>query len=143
MAAVSRRQARVFAMQVLYGMEITGCTPGEAIPAVLASEAIPKDQQAYGMKLVDSVLESKSEFEATLAKMSEGWDLERMAVLDRVLIFLGFAELTRSADVPVRVVLQEAVQIANKYSTEQSGLFVNGLLDRYARDHQMLGEQSK
>ena len=143
MAAVSRRQARVFAMQVLYGMEITGCTPGEAIPAVLASEAIPKDQQAYGMNLVDSVLECKSEFEATLAKMSQGWDLERMAVLDRVLIFLGFAELTRCADVPVRVVLQEAVQIANKYSTEQSGLFVNGLLDRYARDHQMLGEQSK
>lgn len=142
MATVSRRQARVFAMQVLYGMEITGCTPGEALPAVLASEAIPKDMQAYGMKLVDLVLENRSGYESTLAKMSEGWDLERMAVLDRILIYLGFAELSGSTEVPVRVVLQEAVQIANKYSTEQSGIFVNGLLDRFARDHQMLGEQT-
>lgn len=142
MAAISRRQARVFAMQVLYGMEITGCTPGEAIPAVLASETIPKEMQAYGMKLVDLVLEHRAEFAETLGKMSEGWDMDRMANLDRILIFLGFAELSKCADVPVRVVLQEAVQIANKYSTEQSGLFVNGLLDRFARDHQMLGEQT-
>lgn len=139
--SVSRRQARVFAMQVLYGMEITGCTPGEAIPAVLASEDFPKPMQAYGMNLVDLVLEHQSQFDSILSQMSQGWDLERMAVLDRILIRLAFAELSHISDVPVKVVIQEAVQIANKYSTEQSAIFVNGIIDRYARDHKMLGDQ--
>lgn len=137
---VSRRQGRVFAMQVLYGIEITGCTPGEAIPAVLASEDFQKPMQAYGMKLVDLVLEHKSEYLELLKGMSEAWDLERMALLDRILIMIGLAELGHVVDVPAKVVLQETVQIANKYSTEQSGKFVNGILDQYARDHKMLGE---
>jgi len=137
---VSRRAARVFAMQVLYGIEITGCTPGEAIPAVLASEEFSAVMQEYGMKLVDLVLEHQASFKATLQSLSEGWDLDRMAILDRILIQLAFAELTHIPDVPVRVVIQEAVQIANKYSTEQSGVFVNGILDRFARDSKMLGD---
>jgi len=137
---VSRRAARVFAMQVLYGIEITGCTPGEAIPAVLASETFTPTMQAYGMNLVDLVLEHREAFSATLQSLSEGWDLDRMAQLDRILIMIGFAELTHVTDVPVKVVLQEAVQIANKYSTEQSGIFVNGILDRFARDSKMLGD---
>ena len=139
--SVSRRAARVFAMQVLYGIEITSCTPGEALPAVLASAEIEPDMQRLGMNLVDLVLEHRAEFDATLLQMSDAWDPARMALLDRILIYLGFAELSYVADVPCRVVLQEAVQIANKYSTELSGGFVNGILDRSARDRKMLGEE--
>jgi len=139
---VTHRQARVFAMQVLYGLEINGGTPGEAVSAVLASDEFQKPQQAYGMNLVDRVLENRAEYEATLAALSVGWDIDRMAMLDRILIMQCFAELSYVTDVPVRVVLQEAVQIANKYSTEQSGLFVNGILDRFARDRKMLGEEN-
>jgi N utilization substance protein B len=139
---VTHRQGRVFAMQVLYGLEINGGTPGDAVTAVLASDEFPKIQQAYGMNLVDRVLEHRGEYDATLAALSVGWDMDRMAILDRILIIQCFAELSFVVDVPVRVVLQEAVQIANKYSTEQSGLFVNGILDRFARDRKMLGEKN-
>jgi N utilization substance protein B len=139
---VSRRQARVFAMQVLYGIEITGCTPGEAIPAVLASDDFQKPMQAYGMKLVDLVLEHRGEFETLLRTMSLEWDVERMALLDKILILLGFVELSFVVDVPAKVVFQEMVQIANKYSTEQSGKFVNGILNQFARDRKMLGEEN-
>ena len=137
---ISRRPARVFAMQVLYVMEINGGTPGEALAPVLASQEVSKEMQAFGMKLVDLVLENRKEYEITLQTLSTGWDLDRMAVLDRIIIWLGFAELTHVADVPARVVLQEAVQIASKYSTEQSTIFVNGILDRFARDQKMLGD---
>ena len=137
--SVSRRPARVFAMQVLYGIQVTGCTPGEALPAVLESQDVSPEMQRFGMDLVDLVLEHRSEFDAMLRGMSAAWDPERMAMIDLILIQLGFAELLYAADVPCKVVLQEAVQIANKYSTEQSGAFVNGILDRFARDRNMLG----
>ncbi|HSQ40719.1 MAG TPA: transcription antitermination factor NusB [Fibrobacteraceae bacterium] len=140
MGQVSRRPARIFAMQTLYVMEINACTPGDAIPAVLDSEDFAPDMQEYGMKLVDLVLAHRQEFDKTLREMSTQWDLERIALLDRILIHIGFAELSHCGDVPVKVALQEAVQIANKYSTEQSGRFINGILDRFARNRNLLGE---
>jgi len=137
--AISHRAARVFAMQVLYGMQISAVTPGEALNAVLDSQPMPADQKAYGMKLVDLVLEHRDEYERVLTNLAATWDPERMAVVDKLVIYLGFAELGHCAE-PVRVVLQECVQIAIKYSTEQSGTFVNGILHRYATDMNMLGD---
>lgn len=140
--ARSRRSARVFAMQVLYGMEMTGNVVGEVIPAVVSSLAPQPEMQAYGMRLVDLVQEHHSELDSILARLSRDWEVDRMAILDRIVLYVAMSELLYSSDVPVKVILQEAIQIAHKYSTENSRAFVNGILDALVKERQMLGNPS-
>lgn len=139
---VSRRQARVFAMQVLYGIEMSGNAVGEVLPAVIESLEPTAPMQSYGMRLVDLVQEHALAFDEILRKYAQEWDLERMAVLDRIILRIALAELLHIADVPVKVVILEAVQVANKYSTDDSGAFINGILNQFAQDRQMFGDQN-
>lgn len=138
MSQVSKRPARVFAMQLLYSMEITGGTPGQCLAGVIDSLQPSPEMQDYGMRLVDQVLAHREELERLLREFSEGWDLERMAVLDRTLMQVALIELLYCGEIPAKVAIQEAVQIANKYSTADSGGFVNGILDRFAKTRNIL-----
>ena len=69
--------------------------------------------------------------------LSHSWKIERMPILDKIIMEVALIELLHKNDVPVKVVIQEAVQIANKFSTDDSARFINGLLDVYAKSHQM------
>lgn len=137
----SKRQARVFALQCLYAKEITGLTLGEVLPGVIESLKPLDDQKRYGMKIMDLAIEFSSELDQILVEYAIDWEPERMPVLDRLALHLALTELKQCADVPVRVVLQEWIQIVRKYSTEDSGSFVNGILDRYAKQNSMLKSQ--
>lgn len=134
----SRRTARVFAMQILYGMEITSGTPGDVLPGVLESLQPDADHQNYGMTLVDQVQEHRKSLDDHLRKYSEGWDPERMPLLDRIIMEIAMIEMLLQGEIPVKVAIQEAVQIANKYSTAESSSFINGILDHFAKDGRML-----
>ena len=128
MEQVSFRPARVFAMQLLYAMEISGGTVADALPGVLEAQPLKDEMKKYGMKLVDLVLAHKTELDAEIEACSAHWGIERMATLDRIIIRIAMIELLYVTDVPYKVVLSEAVQIAAKFSTDSSGTFVNGLL---------------
>ena len=128
MAQVSYRPARVFAMQLLYAMEIAGSTAGEALPGVLDAQPLHDDMKKYGMKLVDLVQAHKAELDSEIEACSAHWGIERMAMLDRIVIRLAMVELLYVPEIPMKVVISEAVQIATKFSTDSSGSFVNGLL---------------
>ena len=128
MAQVSFGPARVFAMQLLYAMEISGGTVADALPGVLEAQPLKDEMKKYGMKLVDLVLAHKTELDAEIEACSAHWGIERMATLDRIIIRIAMIELLYVTDVPYKVVLSEAVQIAAKFSTDSSGTFVNGLL---------------
>ncbi len=144
MKSVNRRSARVFAMELLYSMEITKHPIGDCVEGVLASikeaakKELPAEMKRYGMSLVDLVQEHRAELEAIIAEKSHGWDLDRMAVLDKIILCIALTELQHEPDVPVKVVLEEAVQISNKFSTKDSSRFINGILNQYARDKGML-----
>lgn len=137
---LSRRQARIFAMQSLYALEVAGGTLADVLPSVLESLEPTLEQRKYGVRLAELVLEHKETLQLTLAQYATDWDPARMPILDRIVIWLAMAELSHCASVPTKVVLQEAVQIVRKYSTGDSGNFVNGVLDRFARDRNMLKE---
>ncbi len=124
----SYRPARVFAMQLLYAMEITGQTVGEALPGVLEGQPIDDEQKKYGMKLVDLVLAHRAELDEEIKTATVHWEIERMACLDRIVIRIAMVELLYITETPIKVVLSEAIQISGKFSTEDSGSFVNGLL---------------
>lgn len=138
MSQISRRTARVFAMQLLYSMEITGGTPGQCLAGVIDSLQPSSDMQDYGMKLVDLVLAHHEELDRLLRELSSDWDPERMAVLDRKVLQVALVELLHCGDVPAKVAILEAVQIAHKYSTADSSGFVNGILDRFAKTRNIL-----
>ncbi len=128
MAQVSFRPARVFAMQLLYAMEIAGSTAGEALPGVLEAQPLQNEMKKYGMKLVDLVQAHKAELDSEIEACSAHWGIERMAMLDRIVLRIAMVELLYVPDVPMKVVISEAVQIAAKFSTDSSSSFVNGML---------------
>jgi transcription antitermination protein NusB len=138
MREISKRPARVFAMQLLYSMEITSGTPGQCLAGVIDSLQPAPEMQEYGMRVVDLVLEHREELDRLLAELSTDWDPERMAVLDRTIMRVAMVELLYCGNIPAKVAIHEAVQIANKYSTADSGGFVNGILDQFAKTRSII-----
>ena len=140
---VSYRPARVFAMQLLYAMEITGQTAGEALPGVLESQPLHAEQKKYGMKLVDLVQAHREELDENIKAAAAHWELDRMASLDRIVLRIAMVELSYIPEIPMKVAISEAVQIAAKYSTDNSDSFVNGLLTGFMRNRGMVVTEPK
>jgi len=132
MPSVSRRPARVFALQLLYAMEITGEAPGYCLPGVLEGNSISEDMQRFGMKLVDGVLERKEEFRNIFLELIPDWSPERLSTIDKIILQIAMTEM-QLTDTPIKVILSEAAQIADKFSNEDSPTFVNGVLQGFAK----------
>lgn len=142
--SVSRRLARVFALKLLYAMEITKQPVGECVGGILDSlrevsdKELPVQMKRYGMSLVDLIQEHRSELDAIISERAEGWDLDRMATLDKIVLYIALTELQYESDIPVKVAIEEAVQISKKYSTKDSPRFINGILNQYSRNKGIL-----
>ena len=143
MAQISFRPARVFAMQLLYAMEISGGTVADALPGVLDAQPLQDNMKKYGMKLVDLVLAHKAELDSEIEACSAHWGIERMATLDRTVLRIAMVELLYVTEVPMKVVISEAVQIAAKFSTDSSSTFVNGLLAGFMQKRGMVANNTK
>ena len=143
MAQVSFRPARVFAMQLLYAMEISGGTVADALPGVLEAQPLQDNMKKYGMKLVDLVLAHKAELDSEIEACSAHWGIERMATLDRIVLRIAMVELLYVPEIPMKVVISEAVQVAAKFSTDSSSTFVNGLLAGFLQKRGMVANNTK
>ncbi|MCQ2091602.1 MAG: transcription antitermination factor NusB [Fibrobacter sp.] len=143
MAQISYRPARVFAMQMLYAMEITSQTAGQVLPGVLESQPLQDNQKKYGMKLVDLVQEHRAELEEAIKTNSVHWELDRIARIDRIVLSIAMAELSYVPEIPMKVAITEAVQIASKFSTDGSDAFVNGILAGFMQSRGMAAPESK
>jgi N utilization substance protein B len=91
------------------------------------------ETREYGMRLARAARKRAVEIDALIADTSERWDVERLAVVDRIILRVSIAELMTEPDVPSKVCINEAVEIARKFSTENSSRFVNGVLDAVSR----------
>ena len=120
----TRREARERALGLAYEAEIRGVD----LVAIVVEQPVRPDE--YACRLVEGLAEHSDEIDALLRKYSEHWALERMPVVDRTLLRLSTFELGWMVDVPAAAVITEAVELANQYSTKDSGRFVNGLLAR-------------
>jgi transcription antitermination protein NusB len=119
---VSRHHARERAVGLLYEAELKAVPPAD----VLGSLAVPPD--AYVTEIIEAVTARRQQIDRLVADAAIGWDLERMAVVDRNVLRVAVAELLCVPDVPTAVILNEAVELASSYSTDDSGRFVNGVL---------------
>jgi N utilization substance protein B len=109
-------------LTLLYEAELKGTTPAEVL------DELPMAPDAYTIMLVRSVEARGSEIDAMVDGAAIDWDIERMAVVDRNVLRVAVAELLERPEVPTAVILNEAVELASAYSTDDSGRFVNGVL---------------
>jgi N utilization substance protein B len=117
-----RRDARERAVHLLYEADQRSV----GVEVVLDDQVLPADD--YTQELLRGVETRREELDATIGRLAHGWTLERMPTMDRLVLEIALYELTEQPDVPTAVVLNEAVELANQYSTDDSGRFVNGVL---------------
>ena len=130
-----RRKAREVALQFLYQLDLQG----EADPAPHGAEfwarhPLDDDVREFADAIVQGTKTTQSEIDGIIARFTEHWDLDRMAVVDRNILRLAVYELGWRADTPPKVVINEAIEIAKKFGTRESSRFINGILDRVHRE---------
>jgi transcription antitermination protein NusB len=128
-----RHRAREIILEVLYRLEIEGCEPPEALERYQETME-GKDIAPFVERIINGVMEKKPELDATIDKYADKWSLNRMPVIDRNILRMSIYELENEDDVPASVTINEAVELANAYSTDDSGRFVNGVLGHIVKD---------
>jgi len=135
MTAGSRRTGRAYALQLLYARD---GDPSTDVADVAASWAesfdleIDATAQAFARDLVAAASTSAAKLDELITSASKNWRIDRMSRVDRNILRLGACELVAFRDVPVKVVINEAVELAKRFGTAESSAFVNGVLDRIA-----------
>jgi N utilization substance protein B len=119
---------------MLFQLEASNVTPDQAIDLFWRTFEANPDGRAYADAVLRGVAEQLGAIDEKITTASKNWRLERMSRVDRNLLRLGTWELMFRADVPRAVVLDEAVELAKSYGTDESSSFVNGVLDRIADD---------
>jgi N utilization substance protein B len=124
---VTRRYARELALQTLYSVEVGHNDPAAVLDATLDATA-ESDERGFVRDLVFGTLDRAERSDAEISPLLQGWTLERLPILDRIVLRMSFYELDAHPETPAAVVINEAVELAKKYSTDDSGRFVNGVL---------------
>ena len=130
--AGKRREGRILAAQFLYMREVgvEGVSLDQALKDLWAQTEAEKPAQEFAEKRIRSVIEKQAEVDAELKKLVTNWDPERLAPVDRAILRLALWEMKFADDVPPISAINEAIEVAKALSTEESGRFVNGVLDR-------------
>lgn len=134
-----RTKAREVALQLLFQFDLRGPNYGEELGAdmdAMCKEASEGDEEVtrFAQRLVEGTLRLRAEIDERLKSVTRNWDLKRMASVDRNILRMTVFELAHCQDVPPKVAINEAIELGKKYSTANSGGFVNGILDRVRMD---------
>ena len=123
-----RTKAREFAMQMLFQWDMSQQDPAKLETKFWKSAKAADQTRAFAKRLFEGAARDAAALDEVIGKHCENWRLERLAAIDRAILRLAIHEMTAS-DTPPKVVLNEAVELAKKFSSEESGAFVNGVLD--------------
>jgi N utilization substance protein B len=134
-----RTRAREIALQLLFQFDLRGPAYDQELGSTIAAmctEAGEGDAEVTGfaLRLVEGTLRRRTEIDERLRSVTRNWDLKRMAAVDRNILRMSIFELWHCADVPPKVAINEAIELGKKFSTANSGAFVNGILDRVRMD---------
>lgn len=124
-----RRQARELAVQVLFHMEYNPGDLNASYQIICDSFELPKNIQAFSRHLVQGIWDKKKELDHLISNSSKNWRLGRMSHVDRNILRLALFEILHMEDIPPKVSIDEAVELGKKYGTNESGAFINGILD--------------
>ncbi len=125
-----RTRSREIVLQVLYQLEIRGNEVVDEVDTFCIEQGKEAEVSDFAIKLVQGCIRKINEIDKKIIDISENWELQRMPVVDKNILRLACYELFYMDDIPPKVSINEAIDLAKKYSTEKSGLFVNGILDK-------------
>lgn len=128
----SRRKARELALQALYSIEVASESAAKVLDDIRREDAPAEEVRTYTERLVNSVIEKRADLDKLIHEQSDNWDLARVAVLDKNILRMAITEILYFEDIPPKVSIDEAIELAKKFSTEKSGTFINGILDPIA-----------
>jgi len=129
-AVGKRRKAREVALQFLYQLDLNGdANPIPHDEEFWARHPVDDDTRIFGDGLVRGVKSNQEKIDHAISQFAEHWDLDRMAVVDRNILRLAVYELLWTAEVPPKVAINEAIEIAKKFGNQKSPQFINGILD--------------
>ena len=132
-----RSQSREFALQILYQVDITRDNFEQAWDVfwfTCDEKEVEEAVKNFTRALVKGVADNLNTIDLKISQYAKNWELERMAVVDRNILRLGTYEILFCSDIPPKVSINEAVEMAKKYSDVQAGKFVNGILDKIKSD---------
>ena len=141
MGTKSRRAAREIALNVLYQVDIANIPPDEALQTALEHAGVEDVAFEFAQQLVQGVLEHIGEIDAKLKDLSIGWDLQRHPAVDRNILRMAMYEILYLDHIPPSVSINEAVELAKIYSTDESGRFINGVLGALVRQRKTKSEE--
>jgi len=132
---INRRKAREAALRSLYAIEVGSNTPAEVSQQIVK---VLLTDDSDGVKFANSVIvhttDHKKEFDEIIGKHIKNWDVNRLAIIDKLILRMAITELIYFEQIPTKVTINEAIEIAKSYSTRKSGTFVNGILDAILND---------
>lgn len=134
---MSRRIAREKALQMLFQMDV-GHNSLEIAKLTLEDTEISPLDKSFALNLVEGTRNCLGELDLFINKYAEEWDVDRMANLDRNLIRMALYEIKYLADIPLNVSINEAIELAKIFGSEESGKFVNGVLDNIQKDAEFM-----
>jgi N utilization substance protein B len=136
----SRRLGRVLAVQTLYPARINLEFSVDNLEKIvdLSNEKYDEEALTFAKTLLNLAEEHLAEADELIKTVLENWEWDRLCAMDKAILGIAVLELLYLPDVPARVVIDEAIEIAKEFSTEKSGIFVNGILDSVARDKKLL-----
>jgi transcription antitermination protein NusB len=129
----NRRKGRELALQALYQIDMLGENNRSLIERLNESFYPAEELNSFSIELIEGVLAHVKEIDVLIEKYSENWKLSRMPLVDRNILRIAVFELLHKEDIPVKVTLNEAIEIGKKYGSESTGSFVNGILDKIAK----------
>lgn len=130
----ARRRGRELAMQALYMIEVTGRYEPETIAYLWEQENAKDETRRFAGELLQGVRERQVEIDRLIAHAAENWRIERMSLVDLCILRVATFELLREERPPTAVILNEAIEIAKRFGTTDSYVFINGVLDRIASE---------
>jgi len=123
-----RRKARVLALQALYEVDSAGHEAEAAVTRLLANEGVSEENGAFTRELVSGVIQNKEKIDHNIQSFAPAWPVEQIPVVDRNILRLAIFEILFDDKAPVKVAINEAVELAKRFGTGNSPKFVNGVL---------------
>jgi N utilization substance protein B len=130
-----RRQARGVALQALFEIDSVGHNLNLVLPHLIENENLPAEGATFAQSIVAGVIEHTPRLDAIIAKHAPEWPVEQLAIVDRNILRIALYELQYAEDVPIKVAVNEAVELAKLYGSDTAPRFVNGVLGAFLQEH--------
>jgi N utilization substance protein B len=138
-----RRRARELALQACYAHELSGNPPEQILGEVILNQDEPGAVLEFAGTLFRRTVAKISHFDMMIRRKAVNWEFNRIAIMDKLILRLALCEFLDFPDIPPKVTIDEAIEVAKKFSTEKSGRFVNGILDAVLIDLRQEGRLQK